>query len=57
MAGQKKQLVGTVCEYTMDYIAEHSIVELIDKGQRFVIINNSEDDEEVITDGDLSRST
>ena len=56
MANQKKRQIGTVCEYSMDYIAEHSIVELIDKGKRFVIVNNSEEDDEVITDGDLPRS-
>lgn len=41
-----QNLIGKVCELRIEDIEDYSIEELIDRGKRFMIINNSEDEEE-----------
>lgn len=44
--------IGKVCKLHIEDIEDYSIEELIDRGKRFMIINNSEEDEEDMQDGD-----
>lgn len=38
--------VGSLSEFTLDYVLEHSIEDLIDSGKRFRIVKETEEAEE-----------
>lgn len=49
---KSKRPIGKVYEVTMEELTSHSIEELIDRGQRFIIVDKADEEEVDDSDGD-----